>query len=160
DLEAIGGSAYLATLLEEATTPAQFSYYARLVRGHARKRAEIRLGHDLIERGYDGSPIAEDLAFLDRERGALAAERNGGSQAQTGWALAMPAPTFLAAIENDCDFLEDRILAPGSVTEFFSPRGLGKTHVAHALAVRLARAGKRVLFLDRDNSRRELRRRF
>ena len=61
------------------------------------------------------------------------------------------------------DFLDadmDRVLAPGSVTEFFSPRGLGKTHYAHWLAVRVARTGKRVLLVDRDNSRRELKRRL
>src|SRR5262249_34380403 len=50
--------------------------------------------------------------------------------------------------------------APGSLTEWFSPRGLGKTQVALALAVKLARLGHPILLLDRDNSRREVRRRL
>jgi hypothetical protein len=58
------------------------------------------------------------------------------------------------------EWLVDPLLAPGSITEWFSPRGLGKTHVALALAVRLAAGGKRVLLLDRDNSQREVRRRL
>src|SRR5206468_1729104 len=37
---------------------------------------------------------------------------------------------------------------------------LGKTHVAHSLAVKHSRRGLRVLLIDRDNSRRELRRRL
>src|SRR5262249_15179188 len=110
ELEDVGGPAYLAVLLEEATTPSQFSFYARLVRDPDRKRAEIRLGHDLIERGYNGSPIAEDLALLDRERAALAGGLKEAVHSRTCWALATPAPTFLLSAEDECNFLEDRIL--------------------------------------------------
>jgi hypothetical protein len=46
------------------------------------------------------------------------------------------------------------------VAEIFSPRGLGKSLYALALAVRLARAGRRVLLLDRDNPRRVVRERL
>jgi hypothetical protein len=76
------------------------------------------------------------------------------------WAQAMPAPDFLGTTDEERETLEPRLLAAGSITECFSPRGLGKTHVAHALAVKHAKAGRRVLFLDRDNSRREVRRRL
>ena len=78
----------------------------------------------------------------------------------SAWAAAVPAPEFLAAPETDADFLEARQLARGSITEWFSPRGLGKTLAAHALAVKHARAGRRVLLIDRDNSRREVKRRL
>jgi hypothetical protein len=67
---------------------------------------------------------------------------------------------FLAGDDPTLDWLIPRLLAPGSVTNFFSPRGLGKTHVAYAYAVALARRGRRVLLLDRDNSKREIRRRL
>lgn len=76
------------------------------------------------------------------------------------WGHARPAPDFVGDEEAEPEWIEPKFLAPGSVTEFFSPRGIGKTHVAHALAVKLALAGKRVLLLDRDNSRREVRRRL
>jgi hypothetical protein len=69
-------------------------------------------------------------------------------------------PEFINAADPQQDFLEPRLLAAGSITEAFSPRGLGKTHVAHAIMVKLAGGGKRVLLIDRDNSRREVRRRL
>jgi hypothetical protein len=70
------------------------------------------------------------------------------------------APDFLKSEETERDFLEPKLLAAGSITQCFSPRGLGKTHVAHALQVKHAVAGKRVLLIDRDNSRREVKRRL
>lgn len=84
------------------------------------------------------------------------AARAGGSP----WGAARPAPDFLSCSDEIQEWLEKPLLAPGSITEVFSPRGIGKTHVAHALGVKLARTGKRVLLLDRDNSRREVRRRL
>src|SRR4029453_4628200 len=39
------------------------------------------------------------------------------------------------------------------------PRGLGKTQVTYAIGLRLARAGRRALLVDRDNPRHEIRRR-
>ncbi|MFI5168078.1 MAG: AAA family ATPase [Thermoanaerobaculales bacterium] len=78
----------------------------------------------------------------------------------TPWDHAQPAPEFLAARDADQAFHEPKIVAPGAVTEMFSPRGLCKTHLGHALGVRLARRGLRVLLLDRDNPPREVRRRL
>jgi hypothetical protein len=52
------------------------------------------------------------------------------------------------------------MIARGAVTCWNSPRGLGKTLVAHHLAVDMARQGHRVLLIDRDNPRREVRRRL
>jgi putative DNA primase/helicase len=76
------------------------------------------------------------------------------------WDSARAAPEFVTADDTDEDWLEHPIAARGSITEIFSPRGIGKTHFVHALAVRLARRDVRVLLLDRDNSRREIRRRL
>jgi hypothetical protein len=76
------------------------------------------------------------------------------------WLAAMPAPDFLREPEVPGNFLEPRQLARGSITEWFSPRGIGKTLLGHALAAKLARVGLRVLLIDRDNSRREVKRRL
>jgi hypothetical protein len=76
------------------------------------------------------------------------------------WLAAMPAPDFLREPEVPGDFLEPRQLARGSITEWFSPRGIGKTLLAHVLMAKQARAGRRVLLIDRDNSRREVKRRL
>jgi AAA domain len=48
------------------------------------------------------------------------------------------------------------VIAPGCLTEMFSPRGLGKSILAKYWAVQVTRTGKRVLILDRDNPRRTL----
>jgi hypothetical protein len=98
---------------------------------------------------------------LEALGGAAPAAATTGDDARPGvWSRAVPASEFLASDDPALDFLVPRILAPGSLTHFFSPRGLGKTHVAYAHAVALARAGHRVLLLDRDNSRQEIRRRL
>jgi len=76
------------------------------------------------------------------------------------WSRAKDAPSFLAEQDQEIDYLEDKVLKPGSITELFSPKGIGKTHIAHAYAVRLAKAEKRVLLIDRDNPKREVRRRL
>jgi Bifunctional DNA primase/polymerase, N-terminal/AAA domain len=101
--------------------------------------------------------IVDDLARNDEDR---ARPRSNGAAPANPWTAAEPAPEFLRSQEAELDFIEDRLLARGSITEWFSPRGLGKTLVAHALAVKHARMGRRVLLIDRDNSRREVKRRL
>jgi hypothetical protein len=61
--------------------------------------------------------------------------------------------SFVSEEENEApvDFLEEPVLARGCLTEISGPRGLGKSNYARWVAVKLARAGKRVLYLDRDN---------
>jgi hypothetical protein len=76
------------------------------------------------------------------------------------WARAQTAREFLAEVDPEITWLEARLLTPGSLTWWASPRGLGKTQVAYAIAVKLARAGHRVLLLDRDNPRKEIKRRL
>ncbi len=73
-------------------------------------------------------------------------------------------------VENMADFLAndgvepeplyERLLYPETITEVFSPRGLGKSVFALHIAIRLARNGKRVLYIDRDNPRRIMRERM
>lgn len=73
------------------------------------------------------------------------------------WSAALPAREFLTQTVTEAEFLIPRLLAKGTITEVFSPRGLGKTLVAIWLAVRLALEGSRVLYLNRDNPPRVLR---
>jgi AAA domain len=68
--------------------------------------------------------------------------------------------TFLTAIEADIAWLVPDVLAPECMTQFYAPRGLGKSLLADYWAVQLAASGKRVLILDRDNSRHTLRTRL
>jgi hypothetical protein len=79
---------------------------------------------------------------------------------ETPWVRAISVTEFLAQEEHEVAWLEEHVLAPGSLTEIFAPRGLGKSHVLHSILVKLARRGARCLLLDRDNSRREVKRRL
>jgi hypothetical protein len=76
------------------------------------------------------------------------------------WGCAIAVPVFLEEADETVDFLEPRLLVRGAITELYSPRGLGKTQVTYAIAVRLSRVGLRVLLVDRDNPRHEIRRRL
>jgi hypothetical protein len=118
----------------------------------------------------DGRDAADFTGSTEELRAlidAAAPERTTGptesappAPSPTPWSQAVTAATFVAEFEAELAWLEPRLLAPGSITEWFSPRGLGKTQVALFLAVKLGRLGHRVLLLDRDNSRREVRRRL
>ncbi len=83
--------------------------------------------------------------------------RGGGPSV---WGSAVAVPVFLEETDEVVDFLEPRLLVRGGITELYSPRGLGKTQVTYAIAVRLSRTGLRVLLVDRDNPRYEIRRRL
>ncbi len=84
----------------------------------------------------------------------------GTSGCATVWATAVAVPAFLEEDDAAVDFIEPRLLVRGAITELYSPRGLGKTQVTYAIAVRQSRAGRRVLLVDRDNPRHEIRRRL
>jgi hypothetical protein len=76
------------------------------------------------------------------------------------WQHARPLGEYLLSGEADVEFYEDRLLAPGCITEIFGPRGCGKSEFARHLAVELARRGLRVLYIDRDNPPRVARKSF
>jgi hypothetical protein len=78
----------------------------------------------------------------------------------TRWSRALSAPEFLSQEEQAVAWLEQYVVSPGALTEIFSPRGLGKSHLLHGILVNLARHGTRCLLLDRDNARREVQRRL
>lgn len=124
---------------------------------------------------YRGEPLAKDRAkdysdWRDEEHSLqelhtiaeAAPELATGQASSSGspWAKAMSAPDFVQASETEAAWLDRPLLARGSITEIFSPRGIGKTHVALAKVVEQARRGRRVLYIDRDNSKREVRRRL
>jgi AAA domain len=76
------------------------------------------------------------------------------------WSAAQNIDAFLAAQEVEQQYLIPNILAREVVTIIVSPRGLGKTHLAYWWAILLACDGYRVLLIDRDNPKHEIRRRL
>jgi hypothetical protein len=111
-----------------------------------------------------GAPVLEKLASWfgpDTFRAGDETFTDAGSSAGGDiWSKAVTAAEFLAGDDPALDWLIPRVVSQGSLTNFFSPRGLGKTHVAYAFAIELARKGQHVLLLDRDNAKREIRRRL
>ena len=81
-------------------------------------------------------------------------------RADNPWERAISAAALLDEADPVLDWLEPRLLSPEAITQWYSPRGLGKTQVALAIAIKLARAGHRILLLDRDNPQREVKRRL
>ncbi len=63
DLEAVGGSAYLASLADFVPTAANIAYYARIVREKAILRSLISAATDIATRGFEDQGNVEE--FLD-----------------------------------------------------------------------------------------------
>ena len=68
DLEKVGGSAYLTTLVNTVPTAAHIEHYAKIIREHAIRRKLIAQATRLIEKGYDEEKQVEDL-LEDAESG-------------------------------------------------------------------------------------------
>jgi hypothetical protein len=103
--------------------------------------------------------LVRDLVRRDRDR-TKPSPPSTRAAVEGVWASALPVPVFLAETDAVVDFIEPRLLVRGGITELYSPRGLGKTQITYAIAVRLSRTGLRVLLVDRDNPRHEIRRRL
>ncbi len=63
ELDAVGGSAYLASLADFVPTAANIAYYARIVREKSILRSLIRTATDIATRGYEEQGNVEE--FLD-----------------------------------------------------------------------------------------------
>jgi Replicative DNA helicase len=80
ELEAVGGSAYLAELLQAVPTAANIKYHCRIVRDKALLRGLITTSTDIISRGYDeAAPVDDLLDFAERSVFSLAQGKLGRS---------------------------------------------------------------------------------
>lgn len=80
-------------------------------------------------------------------------EAGGGKRSREDAVSVWEQAEYVPAEEEGvvAEYLEEPVLQAGHVTEIAGPRGLGKSNYARWLAVKLAKAGKRILYLDRDN---------
>src|SRR6185369_17714163 len=94
---------------------------------------------DLKRLVHAASPVkVEDI----RQWAANEAEATSKPRRQNSpWERAVPAPELVRAEAHEPEWIAGDVLAPGSVTVLASPRGLGKTHAAHALAIAVATGG-------------------
>ncbi len=65
-LEAVGGSSYLATLVDYVPTAANIAYYCRLVKEKAISRHLIRVATEIATRGYEGGEVEKALDWAEK----------------------------------------------------------------------------------------------
>ncbi len=66
-LEEIGGSSYLATLVDFVPTAANISYYCKLVKEKAITRELIKVATEIATRGYQGGEVEASLDWAEGE---------------------------------------------------------------------------------------------
>jgi len=65
-LEAVGGSSYLATLVDYVPTAANITYYCKLVKEKAIARHLIRVATEIATRGYEGGEVEKSLDWAEK----------------------------------------------------------------------------------------------
>jgi replicative DNA helicase len=65
-LEAVGGSSYLATLVDYVPTAANITYYCRLVKEKSIARHLIRVATEIATRGYEGGEVEKSLDWAEK----------------------------------------------------------------------------------------------
>jgi replicative DNA helicase len=66
ELETVGGSGYLATLVDYVPTAANIAYYCRMVKEKALSRQLIHVATDIATRSYDGGEIEQTLDWAEK----------------------------------------------------------------------------------------------
>ena len=66
DLEDVGGSTYLATLVDYVPTAANIAYYCKLVKEKSVARKLIEVSTDIATRGYEGGDMEEILDHAEK----------------------------------------------------------------------------------------------
>ena len=75
ELNDVGGSSYLATLVDYVPTAANIVYYCRLVKEKAVARRLIQVSTDIATRGYDGGDMEEILDHAEKSIFEIAENR-------------------------------------------------------------------------------------
>jgi replicative DNA helicase len=113
DLDAVGGTAYLATLVDYVPTAANISYYARTVKERAISRNLITVATEIVSRGYDGGKVDENLDWAEKSIFDIADQKSKRSYYSTKEIL---KDTF-KAIESLYDRKEHVTGVPTGFTE-------------------------------------------
>ena len=145
----------------------------------------LRLGQDLAAAFAYGESDGPDVYTIDQDSHALlrrhdlpdliaVAEpwgRDNGAyeDERTVWSGAQSVDALLREPDEDFEYLIPGFLVPECVTTVVAPAGSGKTQLAMAMVVALSKGSRflgadlkrrRVLYLDRDNPKQVLRKRF
>lgn len=82
-LENIGGSSYLATLVDYVPTAANMAYYAKMVKEKSVARHMINVATEIVKRGYDGQEIEKTLDWAEKSIFDIAGMRSRPSYYST-----------------------------------------------------------------------------
>ena len=66
-LEEVGGSSYLATLVDYVPTAANITYYCKIVKEKAIARELIKVATEIASRGYEGGEVETSLDWAEGE---------------------------------------------------------------------------------------------
>ncbi|HEV3021337.1 MAG TPA: DnaB-like helicase N-terminal domain-containing protein, partial [Pirellulales bacterium] len=80
DLEAVGGVAYLAEVIESVDTAAHAVYYARIVRDKATLRSLIHTSTEILRDAYDPTIDSGDMLSLAEEKLLFLLDEGGASE--------------------------------------------------------------------------------
>ncbi|NLS97965.1 MAG: AAA family ATPase [Planctomycetaceae bacterium] len=164
DLEAIGGHAYLAEILQETGIPANASNHAQIVLKHSQRRRLIRETTGALVDAYDDSQAPAAIASSTAER-LLAVTRADGPRsidtpvlfAQTLQDLAEPASQPIGRTIGFKSFdTEIGGLYPGELAILAARPSMGKTALATQVALYFAEHGRHALIVTLEMPARSL----
>ena len=160
ELEAAGGSPYVAALADGLPRVSNVQYYAKIVHEKAIRRMLVHAGQRLSETALMPHVSLEEMCADARELTNIPLSQAGGLTSVTAEAfLEMQLPTR--------EMMLDPILATQSLSLLYSKRGVGKTFFAVGIAHTIATGGnllgwsapkpRGVLFVDGELPARVLR---
>lgn len=82
-MENVGGSSYLATLVDYVPTAANMAYYAKMVKEKSVARHMINVATEIVKRGYDGQEIEKTLDWAEKSIFDIAGMRSRPSYYST-----------------------------------------------------------------------------
>lgn len=133
ELESVGGSAYLAELVQIVASAANIKHHCKIVQDHATRRQAILFGTDLAEGAYEGADVI-DL-------GARATRISELSRIPTKVSASLlPALLDFAALQSLSLPQRSRHLPwlpEGGNVMVYGPRGVGKTFLQLGLTAAL-----------------------
>jgi replicative DNA helicase len=169
DLDAVGGPAYIAALVDGIPRSTNVEHYATLVRDYARKRAAIFAAGTIIESAYTNDPetTADDiLSGAQQQLLALADDRTVGFS--TMQQLVDEGMAALEALEKNRGALPglpsgfpdlDELTCgfqPGNLIVVAGRPGMGKTSLALNIAEHVGVTGRAVAGFSLEMSKQEL----
>jgi replicative DNA helicase len=168
ELEAVGGSAYLASLNDFVPTAANISYYARIVREKAILRYLINAATDIATKGFEGQGNVEEL--LDSAEKAIfdiTEQRIKSSFVKVGDMMKdsikmveklFERKTMITGVPTGFKDLDSKTagLQPGDLIIVAARPGMGKTAFSLNIASHAAFAGHGVAIFSLEMAREQL----